>query len=110
MAKRATTKRKTGRSTRRAAGSTRRRAKTWSTRPKAMSLHIGLNSVGAAHYGGWSGELTACEFDANDMAALAKASGMKTTLLLTKRGTRPNTLAAIRDAAKKLKAGDLFFL
>jgi metacaspase-1 len=75
-----------------------------------MSLHIGLNSVGAAHYGGWSGELTACEFDANDMAALAKASGMKTTLLLTKRGTRANTVAAIRDAAKKLKAGDLFFL
>src|SRR5215210_5698592 len=107
MAKRAKARRKTARPARRAAGSTRGRAKTWSTRPQSISLHIGLNSVGAAHYGGWSGELTACEFDANDMEAIARASGMKTTLLLTKRGTRANILAAIGDAARKLSAGDL---
>ena len=40
---------------------------------QSLSLHIGLNSVSPAHYGGWSGELTACEFDANDMAAIARA-------------------------------------
>jgi hypothetical protein len=52
----------------------------------------------------------ACEFDANDMAAIAKKSGIKSTVLLTKKGTRANTLAALRGAAKQLKAGDLFFL
>jgi metacaspase-1 len=75
-----------------------------------MSLHIGLNSVSPAHYAGWNGELTACEFDANDMAAIAKAKGIKPTVLLTKKGTRANTLSAIRAASKQLKAGDLFFL
>lgn len=77
---------------------------------KAMSLHIGLNSVSPAHYGGWSGDLNACEFDANDMAGIASARNMKATVLLTKNGTRSKTLAAIRAAAKRLVAGDLFFL
>ena len=39
---------------------------------KAVSLHIGLNGVSGAAYGGWDGPLAACEFDANDMAALAE--------------------------------------
>jgi hypothetical protein len=77
---------------------------------KALSLHIGLNAVSPAAYGGWSGDLAACEFDAKDMAAIATSRGMKATLLLTKKGTRANLLAAMRKAAKQLKAGDLFFL
>jgi metacaspase-1 len=77
---------------------------------KGKSLHIGLNAVSAAHYGGWSGELNACEFDAGDMAAIATSRKMKPTVLLTKKATRSNVLAGIRDAAKKLKAGGLFFL
>jgi len=81
-----------------------------SGKPKALSLHIGLNAVSPAAYGGWSGDLTACEFDAKDMAAIAKSQGMKPTVLLTKKGTRAQTLAAIRKAAKQLKKGDLFFL
>ena len=81
-----------------------------SGKPKALSLHIGLNAVSPAAYGGWSGDLTACEFDAKDMAAIAKSQGMKSTVLLTKKGTRAQTLAAIRKAAKQLKKGDLFFL
>jgi hypothetical protein len=44
-------------------------------KPKGLSVHIGLNAVSAKHYEGWSGELTACEFDARDMAAIAKARG-----------------------------------
>ena len=55
---------------------------------KGLSVHIGLNAVSAKHYEGWSGELTACEFDAHDMAAIAKAAGMKSTVLLTKKATR----------------------
>lgn len=77
---------------------------------KAMSLHIGLNGVSAVHYGGWSGELSGCEFDANDMAAIATSCGMNSTVLLTKKGTRANALAGIRAAAKKMKSGGLFFL
>ncbi len=80
------------------------------TKSKALSLHIGLNAVSPAAYGGWSGELAACEFDAKDMAAIAKSQGMKSTVLLTKQGTRASMLAAMRKAAKQLKQGDLFFL
>ncbi len=79
-------------------------------KPQAHSLHIGLNEVSAAHYEGWSGPLAACEFDAHDMAALARSQGMKATQLITKKATRTAVLAAIRKAAKALGKGDLFFM
>lgn len=79
-------------------------------KPVAQSLHLGLNTVSPKAYGGWSGELAACEFDAHDMAAIAKSRGMKSTVLLTKQATRAKTLAALRSAARTLKTGDLFFL
>jgi hypothetical protein len=79
-------------------------------RPQAQALHIGINEVSAAHYAGWTGPLAACEFDAHDMAAVSKAQGMKGTLLITKKATRANVLAAIRKAAKALGNGDLFFM
>jgi hypothetical protein len=75
-----------------------------------LSLHIGLNAVDPAAYGGWSGDLMACEFDANDMTAIAKAQGMKPTTLLTKQATRAKVVAAVRAAAKTLASGDLFFV
>ena len=78
--------------------------------PKALSLHLGLNLVSAAAYEGWTGPLAACEFDANDMAAIARLKGMKPTVLLTKKATRAALLAGMRAAAKTLKPGDLFFL
>ena len=81
-----------------------------SSKPKGLSLHIGLNAVSPAAYGGWSGDLAACEFDAKDMAAIAASRGMKSTVLLTKKGTRAKTLAAMRKAAKALRKGDFFFL
>ena len=81
-----------------------------SAKPKALSVHIGLNAVDAAHYEGWSGDLTACEFDANDMAAIAKAAGMTSKVLLTKKATRANALGAVRAARKALRSGDLLFL
>jgi hypothetical protein len=79
-------------------------------RKKALSLHLGLNAVSPAHYQGWDGPLVACEFDANDLAAVAKASGVKAQVLLTRKATRANALAGIRAAAKQLKSGDLFLL
>lgn len=83
---------------------------TKASKAKGLSLHAGLNLVSGAHYGGWTGELSACEFDAEDMAALARAQGIKATVLLTKKATRAALLARIRAAAKALKSGDLFFL
>jgi hypothetical protein len=80
------------------------------TPPRGLSLHLGLNAVSAAAYAGWDGPLAACEFDANDMAAIARSKGMKATVLLTKKATRAKLLAGMRSAAKALKAGDLFFL
>ena len=77
---------------------------------RAMSLHIGLNAVDPKAYGGWSGPLAACEFDANDMTAIAKSRGMAATTLLTKAGTRKAALAGLRKAAAALKKGDLFLL
>ncbi len=79
-------------------------------KPKALALHLGLNGVSAAAYGGWDGPLAACEFDANDMAAIAKSKGMKATVLLTKKATRAHLLAGMRSAAKALKSGDFFLL
>jgi hypothetical protein len=87
-------------------------SRTTRARPqaRALSLHIGLNLVDPKHYGGWSGPLAACEFDANDMAAIAKSAGMAASKLLTRAATRKAVLGAIRKAAKALKRGDLFFL
>jgi len=77
---------------------------------KGLSLHIGLNFVNPKHYGGWDGELAACEFDALDLADIARSQGLKPTVLLTKQGTRTKVLSGIRAAAKALAAGDLFVL
>ncbi len=87
-----------------------RKSRPAASRAKALSLHAGLNAVSGAAYGGWTGPLAACEFDANDMAAIAKSKGMKSTVLLTRKATRAKVLAGIRAAAKALRAGDLFFL
>ena len=79
-------------------------------RPRALSLHLGLNTVSAAHYEGWEGPLAACENDARDLAALALKQGYTPTVLLTKKGTRAALLKGLRAAAKALKAGDRFLL
>ena len=83
---------------------------TTAKKARGMSLHIGLNGVSAAAYGGWDGPLAACEFDAKDMVAIAKSQGMASTVLLTKKATRAHALAGMRAAAKALKAGDIFFM
>jgi hypothetical protein len=48
----------------------KKQKKTSKSQGRGMSLHIGLNAVSPDHYSGWSGDLIACEFDANDMAAI----------------------------------------
>src|ERR1700730_2379449 len=79
--------------------------------PLGTSLHIGLNAVDPKQYSGWAGPLTACEFDAKDMQALAKKQGFTTrTSRLTKSATRANVLADLKAAAQKLRRNDIFFL
>lgn len=75
-----------------------------------LSLHIGLNSVSAQAYGGWSGDLRACEADARDMAAIATSRNFATELLLTRDATANAVLSRIARAASQLKAGDFFLI
>jgi metacaspase-1 len=77
---------------------------------KGVALNIGLNSVDPKHYAGWSGELEACEADATDMAAIAKAKKFSMDLLLTKKATRDQVTGLITNAAKTLASGDIFLL
>jgi hypothetical protein len=76
--------------------------------PRGISLHIGLNRVDPAHYQGWDGALTACEFDANDMRAIAERQGFEPRSLLTQEATSDAVLTAIERAAGELGQGDLF--
>ena len=74
------------------------------------SLHIGINSVDPAHYGGWDGKLNGCENDARNMTAIAERDGFSSTLLLTVQATTANVLSAISAAARQLASGDVFLL
>lgn len=77
---------------------------------KGIALTMGLNSVDPAHYGGWSGDLTACEADAQDMADIAHSKGFDVTKLLTKQATRKGFENALSKAAGTLKSGDILIL
>ncbi|MCH0538922.1 caspase family protein [Streptomyces sp. MUM 203J] len=78
--------------------------------PTGLSLHIGLNTVDPARYGGWDGRLLACEYDAHDMAELARAAGFADTVLLTSEATVDNVTAALGEAARRLRDGDVLLL
>jgi hypothetical protein len=77
---------------------------------KGRSLHIGLNRVDPAGYDGWDGQLTACEADAKDMAAIADKQHFESKMLLTAEATSQAILAEIDAAAADLADGDIFFL
>jgi len=75
-----------------------------------IALTIGLNAVDPKHYAGWSGELTACEADAKDMANIAKSKKFQVETLLTKEATRAKVNGMVSKVAKDLKSGDIFML
>ena len=77
---------------------------------KGLALTIGLNAVDPKHYEGWSGELNACEADAEDMTNVGRSRKFRVQNLMTKRATRAAVLGALAKAAKSLKAGDIFLL
>jgi hypothetical protein len=77
---------------------------------RGISLHIGLNEVDPQHYAGWDGKLAACEFDANDMQAIATSRGFESSVLLTQQATSDAVVQAIERAAQELEPGDIFFI
>ena len=77
---------------------------------KGIAVSLGLNAVDPKHYGGWSGQLVACEADADDMFSIANTAGFAAKKLLTKQATRAAVTKEIKAAAKTLKAGDIFML
>lgn len=77
---------------------------------QGVSLHIGLNVVDEAAYGMPITPLSGCVNDANSMTALAQSQGFSTTTLLDRDGHSENIFDAIRDAAGRLHAGDIFLL
>jgi hypothetical protein len=77
---------------------------------RGISLHIGLNTVDPDHYDGWDGTLTACEYDANDMQALAESRGFETNKQLTNKASADAVTTAIKSAADDLESGDILFI
>ena len=76
-----------------------------------ISIHIGLNHVDPAQYEGWDGTLGACEADATDMRALAKAQGFApAAFLLSGQATSAAVAQALTDAAKRLTKGDILLV
>lgn len=78
--------------------------------PQGRAVTIGLNFVDPRHYGGWDGELNACEADAEDMTAIAESKGFDVTTIMTKAATRERVRSEISKAADALQAGDIFML
>jgi len=75
---------------------------------KGYALHVGLNHVSTDHYEGWDGALTACVYDAKDLAELTGSLGYKAKLLLDEKATRDAVISAIKATASRMKAGDIF--
>lgn len=78
--------------------------------PRGISINIGLNRVDPDQYEGWDGSLVACEFDANDMVAVAEARGFEATKLLTEEATSAAVASALEGAAAALAEDDVLLL
>lgn len=85
-------------------------APTAPAKAKGLALHIGINWLDPAHYGGWDGYLPNCHADAEALRALATAQGFRSSMLLSDFATREGVIQGIRSAARALKAGDTFLL
>jgi metacaspase-1 len=70
------------------------------------SLHIGLNRVSPAAYGGWGGKLSGCHNDADAMAAIAIARGARCNILLSQDATLQRVIDAIYVISQDAKPGE----
>ncbi|MBL0140580.1 MAG: caspase family protein [Betaproteobacteria bacterium] len=78
--------------------------------PRGLSIHIGLNSVDPAKYGGWDGQLSGCINDARDMKAIADQLGYTSSLMTDSQATGAAVVQAIGQAAQQLSGGDTLLL
>jgi len=77
---------------------------------KGIAVTIGLNEIDPKHYGGPM-RLRGCVNDANEISELAADEGFDCKPpLLDAKATRDAAFAAIKEAAKVLKAGDIFLI
>lgn len=83
------------------------RGGTASRGPRAISLHLGLNTVNQQHYGNNLPDLDFCIADAEAMRDLARDQGFDTTLLTDDAATRDALREALSLAAEELLSGDI---
>ncbi|MFF3691457.1 caspase family protein [Streptomyces sp. NPDC002187] len=73
--------------------------------PLGMSVHVGVDQVDAAHYGG-EFRLKSCANDARAMQATADALGYRSLLLTNDQATTGNFVAFLRHCSASLFPGD----
>jgi hypothetical protein len=78
--------------------------------PKGISIHIGLNFVDAGRYNGWSGQLSGCVNDAQDMQRIAQSLGYTSKLMTNAQATSTAVISEIGKAAQQLTSGDILLL
>ena len=78
--------------------------------PRGTSLHLGLNTIDPAHYDGWDGALTACEFDAAAMKGIAESRGFEPRVLLGAEATADAIIGEIERTAGELEPGDVLLV
>jgi hypothetical protein len=71
----------------------------------ALSIRVGSHSVDPQPYSGWAGARNACEFDAEDMFALAAKTQFSASKLLTNAATSTALTDAPEYAANELADG-----
>lgn len=77
---------------------------------QGIALHIGINQVDNDSYGVEIPPLFACENDASAWEKLSQSNGFNSQVLLSSSATADNIIKQIKDSAKQLKSGDVFFL
>lgn len=74
------------------------------------SLHIGLNHVDPAAYGGWDGALDGCINDAVSMEQIAASQGFTTASLIDDQATSQTVVGEIGNLANTTSAGDIVLI
>lgn len=71
---------------------------------------VGLTSVDAGKYNGWSGDCPGCDVDAQTFALMCDARGVEHKLLLNDGATLDRTLATAKAAYSGMRSGDLLVI
>ena len=77
---------------------------------QVRAVCFGWNSVDSQAWGGWSGTLADCEFDANFAAAMWRSHGIPAKVLLTKKATREACRKLLEDSLRGMVTGDLLIV